>query len=83
MLSNRNFRWCLLSYLLVFCIYSGMGIILSFFFLPFGYSNFSVSILAMVFVLVGAGFCFVFGSYLDRTSQYLQALKIVSFGTFV
>lgn len=71
MLTNKNFLWILLAYSLVFCIYSGMGIILSWLYAPFPWCTATrTSELAMAFVLVGAYFCFFWGKYLDRTNQY-------------
>lgn len=81
LMRNRNFVWTVVCYTLIYCIYSAIGIVVSYLFYNFGVTQ--VSLLSMLFVLVGAISCFLYGVYLDRTSQYLKTLRFILLGTTV
>ena len=83
LISNKNFLWMALVYTLVFCVYSGLGIILALVFAPYGFNTFEISLLGMIFVLTGAVACYLMGIYLDRTNKYLIALRYVVIATLV
>lgn len=79
LMRNRNFIYTLLSYVLIFCIYSSFGVVVSLIF--FNFTAFEVSLLSMLFVLVGAISCFLYGSYLDKSANYLKTLKFILIGS--
>ena len=69
----------MMSYVLIFSIYSSFGVVVSLIFFEFG--AFEISLFGMLFVLVGAISCFGYGRYLDRTSSYLKTLRFILIGT--
>ena len=79
LMRNRNFVYTMISYVLIFSIYSSFGVVVSLIFIEFG--AFEISLFAMLFVLVGAISCFGYGKYLDKTSSYLKTLKFILIGT--
>lgn len=83
LMTNRNFLWVLWCYCFVFCIYSGIGVVLALLFSPMGFGPLLISSLGMIFVLVGAVACYIMGVYLDETNKYLVALRFVLMATLV
>jgi len=78
---NRNFVYIMIAYDLIFSIYSSFGVIVSLLF--FEKTTFQVSLLGMIFVLVGAFACFGYGKFLDKTNNYLKTFRFILIGSTV
>lgn len=83
LMKNRNFVLLLICYILIFCIYTGIGGILPWLWSPFNFGVFEVCLIACTVVFIGAFACFAMGVYLDRTNKYIAALRFVLIGTCV
>jgi len=84
LIRNPNYMLILVQFMLIYCIYAGLGFIIDPLFEGFGFTSVQVSAFGAAFVLFGTISTVIVGKYLDRTKRYLFVLRAIPIcGTIV
>ena len=83
LLTNKNYIFMVISFNMLYGVYTTLGAIINNLVEPFGYTSTDSSIFGATFILLGLVGSFVCSSMLDKTQQYLRTLKIVCWGSFI
>lgn len=78
---NGNYIFLLLTFSLMYGVYSSFGAILSNLFDPYDYSGSDISMIGAVFIIFGLIGSFIFGIILDKYAKYLLVLRIICFAS--
>ena len=80
LLANKNYIFMVISFNMLYGIYTCLGAIINNLVHPFGYTGSDSSIFGAVFIFSGLVGSFVASSILDKTQLYLHSLRFVVFG---
>ena len=80
-LRNKNYMLLVLTYAMVFGVYSCLGAIINNLASAYGFSSVDASIFGAVFIISGLVGSFIISSLLDKYNTYLKALRTVCFGS--
>ena len=80
-LRNKNLVFNIITFMMLWGTYITLGNCLSPLFGP-QFTSAQISVIGMIFVLIGAVSCFLMGVFLDKTKNYIVAIRYVTISTF-
>jgi len=73
----------IVSFNMLYSVYTCLGAIVNNLVAPFGYTSKDSSIFGVAFILSGLISSAVVSGYLDKTNKYLKTMKVLCFGTLI
>ena len=83
LIKNKNYLFMLLTYSLLYGVYTCLGAVINNLVTPYGFDSTASSIFGAVFIVSGLIGSFIFSSILDKYQAYIKILRIVCFGSLM
>lgn len=83
LIKNKNYVCMVLTFNMLYGVYTCLGAIINNLVDPFGYTPIDSSIFGATFIFCGLIGSIIFSYYMDKTQKYLRMLRISSFGSLI